>query len=79
GRGELVPNASEIFDVTATVLNGSIPVFVDISGIVTVNTGAIIGEVASLQFEATAVIEIIDAGNLTAGGQVGIGQPTIVE
>ena len=51
----------------------------DISGIVTVNTGAIIGESAALQFEATAHIDIIDAGGIATGGQVGIGQPTIVE
>ena len=87
GAGEIVPVAGEIFDVTATVTAGDRSMSSaiasglndDISTIVTVNTGAIIGESAALQFEATAVIDIIDAGNLTTGGQVGIGQPTIVE
>ena len=87
GAGELVPVAGEIFDVTATVTAGDRAMSSviasglnnDISGIVTVNTGAIIGQTAALQFEATAVIDIIDAGKLTTGGQVGIGQPTIVE
>jgi len=87
GAGQLVPVAGEIFGVTATVTAGDRSMSSaiasglndDISTIVTVNTGAIIGEKAALQFEAAAVIDIIDAGNLTTGGRVGIGQPTIVE